>query len=206
MMNSRYWRWLRPRYILRELLSLDDKPHAIALGAAIGMWVGLTPTVGIQIPMVIAAWLISRRWAYFNVTAALLVVMISNPLTTPIIYWATYKLGAMILGSGLEVSFGKVMEFDSFQTWWTTVCDIVVQAGWPLAVGSLIIATTIAIPTYAAVFYLCKRFHLRTAAPGHQVLPLKSSPPENESTHRLDDADSKVCSSEAKTKTFDKAV
>ena len=63
--------WTQPRRIARELLALDDSPHAIAAGAAVGIWLGLTPTVGIQMVLVALLALICRGWLYFNRTAAL---------------------------------------------------------------------------------------------------------------------------------------
>lgn len=171
MLNSKYWRWLRPRAILRELLSLDDRPHAIALGAALGMWVGMTPTVGIQMPILFVMWLLIRRVVYFNLTASLLMVLISNPLTTPPIYWGSYQLGLMILGGGQELNFAEILSFESFAGWWAAVCDLVYKAGWPLLTGSLVIATVLAVPTYFVMSALLKRFRDPIDVPGHSFAP-----------------------------------
>lgn len=170
MFHSRYWRWLQPRFILRELVSLDDSAHAIALGSALGMWVGMTPTVGVQMPILLAIWFLIRRWLYFNVTASMLVVLVSNPLTTPPIYWFNYELGSWILGNGIELSFKEILTFDSFATWWDAVCALVVQAGWPLLVGSIVVATALAIPTYFAILAILLRFRDPIPVPGRQVL------------------------------------
>lgn len=183
MMRSRYWRWLSPQYVMRELLSLDDTAHAIALGAAVGMWVGLTPTVGLQITLVIGFWLLIRRVCYFNVTAGMLTVMVSNPLTTPPIYWGSYKLGMLMLGGRGELQFGKILEFNGLAGWWETVCTLFVQAGWPLLLGSLVLATAIAVPTYFATFWLCRRFRSTTSAPGHEVLKIDAARPHERGPH-----------------------
>lgn len=170
MLNSRYWRWLHPRVILRDLLALEDSSHAIALGAAFGMWVGMTPTVGIQMPILVCLWFAIRRWVYFNVTASLLMVLISNPLTTPPIYWFNYQLGIAFLGGGSELNFSDILSFETFAGWWSAVCALVVDAGWPLLVGSLVVATVLAIPTYFVMSLILRRFRNTTTAPGHAVL------------------------------------
>ena len=36
--------------LIRPVLCLRDNPHSLALGIAMGLWVALTPTVGIQMP------------------------------------------------------------------------------------------------------------------------------------------------------------
>ena len=57
--------WATPRRLIRRLLSLDDTPHAIALGTAIGMFIGLTPTVGIQMIIVLLfAVAADRTWEF----------------------------------------------------------------------------------------------------------------------------------------------
>ena len=61
----------------RKLLQLDDTPESIALGAAVGMFVAWTPTVGIQMVVVILLALVIPM----NRLAALIVIYISHPLT-----------------------------------------------------------------------------------------------------------------------------
>ena len=46
-----HW-WSDPRKLLRHILLLDDSAHSIALGTAVGMTIGLTPTVGVQMILV----------------------------------------------------------------------------------------------------------------------------------------------------------
>ena len=68
-----------PRKALKSLLALDDSPHAIALGIGVGMFVGLTPTVGVQTIIVVSLAALTRRFCYFNVGAACATTYVSNP-------------------------------------------------------------------------------------------------------------------------------
>ena len=82
MHESRLRKWWRdPRTLLRTILMLDDTSHSIALGSAIGMFIGLSPTGGIQMMLVMLTSLLTRKFFRFNVMAALIMVYISNPLT-----------------------------------------------------------------------------------------------------------------------------
>src|SRR5688500_14290949 len=86
--------WTNPRTILRHVSMLDDTRHAIALGSAIGMFIGLTPTGGIHMLLVLGmAWL-CRPFCKFNQIAGLLAVYVSSPLTAIPIFWADYRMGA----------------------------------------------------------------------------------------------------------------
>jgi uncharacterized protein (DUF2062 family) len=75
-----HW-WSNPRTLLRTILSLDDTPHQIALGAAIGMFIAMTPTIGIQMALVMLVALLTRPFFHFNRVAALVMVYLSNPIT-----------------------------------------------------------------------------------------------------------------------------
>lgn len=150
---------LSPRALLRTILMLDDTPHSIALGTAIGMFVGLTPTVGIQMAIVMMIAFLVRPLFTFNKVAALLLVYISNPLTVVPLYWGCYKLGTYFVeGHVAYEDFARILEYHSFAEWWNTATSLVVEVGAPLLVGSLIVATVTAIATYPIMLTLIRRF------------------------------------------------
>jgi uncharacterized protein len=73
---------------------LQDAPRSIARGFALGIFVGMTPTMGIQ--MVIAGFLATvLKW---NPVSAVLGVWITTPATAPFIYGANYFLGVHVYG------------------------------------------------------------------------------------------------------------
>ena len=76
------------RQMYRKLLQLDDTPHSIALGAALGMFITFTPTVGIQVLIVLILSMVVR----FNRFAAIVLIYLSNPVTIIPIYYADYVI------------------------------------------------------------------------------------------------------------------
>jgi uncharacterized protein (DUF2062 family) len=76
-----------------HLLTANASPKEIARGIALGLFLGMTPTVGIQ---TVAALLLAGLLKG-NRLACLLGTSVSNPLTIPFIYYLNYHLGAKLL-------------------------------------------------------------------------------------------------------------
>jgi len=124
-------------------------PHAIALGAAIGMLFGLTPTVGLQTAEVILFALVTRKLFYFNRTAALTFIYVSNPLTTAPIYYGLYWVGSYFVpGEATLEQFQQILTFDGFSGWWQALTELATDIGLPLVIGTLCVAPGAAIVTY----------------------------------------------------------
>lgn len=66
--------------------------HSVSVAFFVGLFVAFLPTLG-QIPIAAIGALIFRC----NLPISMSLVWISNPLTFPIIYFATYKLGARLM-------------------------------------------------------------------------------------------------------------
>ncbi|MHC4878896.1 MAG: DUF2062 domain-containing protein [Planctomycetota bacterium] len=157
-----------PRELLRRIVGLDDTPHNIALGTAIGMFIGLTPTVGVQMLTVIAfAWLV-RKVLTFNRIAAILTVYVTNPVTTIPIYWFNYKVGTYFVeGHITREAFTAIFEYQSFAGWWDSVSTLFLTIGAPLIVGSLLVATIVSIPTYPFIYWLIRRVRGESSSSSH---------------------------------------
>ena len=144
---------------MRSVLALDDSPHAIALGAAIGIFVGLTPLVGIQTILVVALAVLSRRFIYFNVTAAMLSTYVSNPLTMVPMYYFWYRLGTWFIpGNATVDQFEAILNFEGLAGWWQATCSLAVQVGIPMLIGSLLIAPIGALIAYPLTRYMVRWF------------------------------------------------
>jgi len=80
--------------IYERFIKIRGTPRDVALGASIGLFISMTPTMGIQmyIALPIAA--------LFGVSkvAAVIAVWLTNPLTAPFLYGFNYMIGARILG------------------------------------------------------------------------------------------------------------
>jgi hypothetical protein len=149
--------WAHPRQLLRYLLSLDDTPHRISLGLAIGTFIAFTPTVGVQMVIAGAIWYLCRPLFRFNCKAALVAVYISNPVTTIPIYWGCYCLGRVFVGGDLtREQFAAIFRYSSFDQWWSTVSTLFFEIGGPLLLGSAIVATVAAVIAYPCMLFLLK--------------------------------------------------
>lgn len=111
---------------------------SISGGLAVGLFVALTPTMGVQM-------FLSVILAYFlrvNIPAAIVACWVTNPLTAPIIYPLQYKLGIWLSGvprtEELAGYRGMLKHF--------------VRYAKPLWIGSLISATFCSAFIYAGVF------------------------------------------------------
>ncbi len=139
------------RFFVYRVLSLDDTPHRIALGVAIGVFVTWTPTIGLQMALTIALSALFRANKFVGVPF----VWISNPLTIIPIYGPSYLLGCWLTGAhfkGLHV-LSNAIHFqggwvDKVNAWFTATYHIF----WELWVGSVVVATILGILTYFAVF------------------------------------------------------
>ncbi|MFY9252112.1 MAG: DUF2062 domain-containing protein [Fuerstiella sp.] len=138
-----------PQVLLRSVLALDDSPHSIALGVSIGIFVGLTPSVGIQTVLILAVVFLTRPFFYFNGTAAMASTYISNPLTMAPLYYFWYRLGAWFFpGYSKTVDLSPLTTAQGLSGWWNATCELAMQVGWPMLTGAMMTA-----PVGAAIAY-----------------------------------------------------
>ena len=121
-----------------RFLSLSGKPEEIARAMALGVFIGVTPTIPFHTALVMVICLLFRQ----NITAAMLgATIISNPLTIPFLYLAGYELGVLVLGLGANPFV--LADYD---------VRSILEIGWhilyPLMVGGLILACVFAVPSY----------------------------------------------------------
>jgi uncharacterized protein (DUF2062 family) len=165
--------WSDPRTLLRHVLMLDDTPHHIAMGVAVGIFIGMTPTVGVQMILVMIFAFLSNPLFQFNRVAALITVYISNPITMIPIYWFDYKVGTFFVeGTVSRDEFQQIFEYDGFTEWWATIVGLVVDIGWPLAVGTAVVSTVSGVVSYPVILWLVRSFH-------HKHSSQEQSPPSS---------------------------
>jgi uncharacterized protein (DUF2062 family) len=82
-------------YVWRRIWRLSGTPHTIAVGVAAGAFMSITPFLGFHIVgAVLIAWVFRG-----NLVAAAFGTLVGNPLTYPAIWWGTYDIGNLMLGS-----------------------------------------------------------------------------------------------------------
>ncbi|QDT31898.1 DUF2062 domain-containing protein [Thalassoglobus polymorphus] len=163
--QSRLIWWCDPRQWLHAILQLKDTPHSIAMGTAIGIFIGLTPTFGIQMLLVLAVAFLTQPFFRFNRFAALVAVYISNPFTMIPIYWMNYRIGAMFTHTQISwKEFVSLFQYSSYTEWWSTFSNVFYTLGTPLIIGSFLVATVLSLPTYPLILRLSERVQARRAA------------------------------------------
>jgi uncharacterized protein (DUF2062 family) len=136
--SSRWVRWKRSLHLLYlRLMRLKGEPGEVAGGMAIGVFVGMTPTVPLHTVLAVAiAYLLKK-----SKLAAAVGVWISNPLLLPLVYFLDYKVGRVITGK--SVSAFAASDFS---------ISHLIKLGWEVSylmfIGGLIIGLLFAIPSY----------------------------------------------------------
>ena len=160
------------QFIFFKILHADDTPHRLALGIALGMFVGLTPTVGFQ--MIIVLLLASVVKA--NKLVGLPMVWITNPLTIPPVYFFNYVLGRYLISSwsgGHDMSYAQMRElmakvsgagFTELFTghFWREFSGVLMTVGLELWVGSVVVGLLAALIIYLVSFRVINWYRSHT--------------------------------------------
>lgn len=137
--------WARSlRYFSKRVLRLTGSPHAVAAGLAAGVCASFTPFIGFHFLIGFAIALLIGG----NFIAAALGTSFGNPITFPLIWAVTHKVGSLILGSGGNVERIPHLGERSF--------DAIMPLLAPMTVGALAIGIPVAL-----VFYVVTQFAVR---------------------------------------------
>ncbi|MGK7297198.1 MAG: DUF2062 domain-containing protein [Candidatus Wenzhouxiangella sp. M2_3B_020] len=142
--------WLEAHPRISGLLERGGCLHvdefALARGIAVGLFVGFTPTVGIQTFMMLAGSLAFRA----NFVAAFIVSNVSNPFTMAPLYYGFNQLGEWLL-TQLPVDPGATVE---------TIGDEIAHETVAMVLGSLVIAIPAAAIGYFVFLWLWRKLGL----------------------------------------------
>lgn len=169
--------------LIQPFADSRDPVHEVALGASVGAFLGLTPTVGLQMYLVFMIWLLLRYLGRirFNMLIAMAMVWISNPLTMLPMYYAFLVTGQWMRDLAdvgyLPISYAAftaevarigMAEESSFLQWlYHAARVLIVEFGWPMVLGSLVYAIPGAILAYPVTgIWLRKYRQSRAAAKG----------------------------------------
>jgi uncharacterized protein (DUF2062 family) len=170
------------RFVFNNILHANDPPWQLALGAAIGMFVTFTPTVGFQMLLVVfLAWLFKA-----NKAIGLPIVWISNPATVVPIFYACYVVGRVILQHDpISVDWWQTLA-NPPADWWPKVSfywSRLMEIAGPLWVGCLFVASIMGYVTYYGTYHAIRWYRLRRwgqlTPPVSAAVPTsKKTPPE----------------------------
>jgi uncharacterized protein (DUF2062 family) len=134
-----------PRERLSQMLvrirQLEGNPHYIALGMAVGTFISITPIIPLQTVVAVTLAFFVRG----SKSAAALGTWLSNPLTIPLVYYADYKLGCILLNCQTMVDN---IAFDSF----SQLMDLGLEVTSAMLLGSLLIGSIIGVIAYFVTF------------------------------------------------------
>lgn len=124
-------------------LHIDDT--TLARGVAVGLFIGLTPTVGIQTFLMLIGSLVFRA----NFPAAVIVSFISNPLTMAPLYYGFNRLGRWLMQM-LPISHAPVSD----------LVDEIARGTLAMFLGSMVVAVPAAAIGYFGFLWLWRKLRL----------------------------------------------
>lgn len=162
-----WWEWVRvwvwPRrswmrsgqYVTKRILRLTATPHAVSAGVAAGAFTSFTPFMGFHFFVAaLLAWIVRG-----NLIASALGTFVGNPLTFPLIWAATYKVGHFVLQTDFQnaeaPSLVAAMS-DVIASCWNLnggAALSAMEAIWspilmPMLIGGCLLGPFVAIPAY----------------------------------------------------------
>ncbi len=156
------------RYYWLKFSRLQGSPRKLAWGMALGVFIGMTPTVPFHTVLALSL----APLLGVSPVAAYLGIWIMNPVTIAPIYLASYKLGKLILFGTGSLTFPENYDYHS-------LLQLLWQGGLALQTGGLIIAILPAIISYFLTLWAIQRYRQRKAAQkAASVLLLSQNPSE----------------------------
>ncbi len=166
-------------HLVLPFLQTYDPVHRVALGASVGVFLGLTPTVGVQMYSVTMLWVVCRLLfrVRFNMTIGWAMVWISNPVTMVPLYYVFLITGHLfqdwmghevipIAYEAFSVELNRLAAGEHLE-WWQWLLNaaqvLVVEFGWPMVLGSLVYAVPGSLLTYPVTALLVRKYRVRLA-------------------------------------------
>ena len=144
------------KYYYLRFLRLQGDPHSLALGVAIGLFVGITPTIPLHTVLIITlAWPLRG-----NILAALIAATaISNPLTWLPQYYLSWRVGSWLLPghlswSRIQSTLHLITSDTGFKQSLAHLGKLGLEAGGVMLLGGILLA----IPFTCAGYFLTFKF------------------------------------------------
>jgi uncharacterized protein (DUF2062 family) len=135
-----------------HVVRINASPHRVALGVAVGAWLGVFPTFGLAAPVAyVLAWIFR-----FNKAGALAGAAVMNPLTSPLFWAASAMLGAAFTGMEWRLVYNQIRE-ESY-VWALS------RTTYVYFVGNLVIATAVAALCYGGAYWAVRARQRRRRA------------------------------------------
>jgi uncharacterized protein (DUF2062 family) len=142
--------WYVRRKLVVPFLRRKHSPEYSARGVSLGLLIGMTPTLGLHLLIVVAAWAIVHKLfplRRFSLLVAMAWTCVMNPLTAAPLYYVFLVTGRVMLGGGDSVNaYGTFREqFDTalaagngwLETAWSLIGNGFDRFWLPMLVGCI---------------------------------------------------------------------
>ena len=147
-----------PRERLRQMMvwmrELEGDPRYLARGMAVGIFISILPIIPLQTVAAVTLAFLVRG----SKSAAALGTWLSNPLTIPLVYYADYKLGCLLLNYQTVVDH---IAFNSF----SELMDLGIEVTVAMLAGSIVIGALLGVVGYFVTFQVYASLHHRPEPP-----------------------------------------
>jgi hypothetical protein len=140
------------RYQWLKFLRLQEDPRKLAGGMALGVFIGITPTV----PFHTVAALTLAPLLRLSPVTAFLGIQICNPLTISPLYLAAYNVGKHLLYKRGPLGFPENYSYQD-------LLNLLWQGGLALQVGGVALALPPAVISYFLTLWVVQRYRQRRA-------------------------------------------
>ena len=146
------------KYYTLKFKRLRGDPHSLALGTAIGVFIGISPTVPLHTVMIIGITLALRA---STLAALLLTMVVSNPLTMAPLYYLCWLVGDMVLPGRLTWDRILVVLETLKNSGFMDSLTLLSQLGGNAIVVMLAGGVIIGLPLAIASYFLSRRFFIQ---------------------------------------------
>jgi uncharacterized protein len=156
------------RFLEYKILHIEDTPHKISLGVALGLFIAWSPLLGLHFLQIIVLSILLRA----NKLAAFASTLVSNVFTYGLIYYPSYLVGniicdffpshSVLTDQQVNSLFGKLFAPKSMLTgfytkeYWSQFWMLLKQIGPELWIGSLILGSITVIVSYFICYKVLK--------------------------------------------------
>lgn len=132
------------RYLGKRVVRLTGSPHAVAAGVASGVAASCTPFLGFHFVLSFVLAFLFRG----NMLAAALGTAVGNPLTFPLIWLGTFRIGSWIQGLWQDEPPERLPEeFTDGRVGWDAIAPVIEQ----MMIGAVPLALVVGFTVYAIV-------------------------------------------------------
>jgi uncharacterized protein len=153
------------RYFYLRLRRLEGDPRKIAWGMALGVFIGVTPTM----PFHLLAALALAHLFRLSKVAAVMGIWISNPVTIPPFYYFSFKIGKWLFYPYESLSLPSGFDLREL-----------LHLGWEvnlaLQTGGFILALPFSLAAYFLTLWAINRYRHQKPAEPHRAVHLPQNP------------------------------